>query len=87
MLVCLDVHACAWLQKPNFTSTYFSGGIILFSAGLMPLSSAFLEWIMKCLVDDKEETVDMNSPGKQPKVHYKIPETWSKYIIIEETIT
>jgi len=26
-----------------FTSTYFSGGMLLFLAGLIPLSSAFLE--------------------------------------------
>jgi hypothetical protein len=31
------------LQKPNYTTTYFSGGMLLFSAGLIPLSSAFLE--------------------------------------------
>jgi hypothetical protein len=48
----------------------------------MPLSSAFLEWIMKCLVGDKEETVDMNSPGKQQKIHYKIPETMIQILLL-----
>jgi hypothetical protein len=45
--------------------------MLLFSAGLIPLSSAFLEWIMKCLVGDKEETLNMKSPDRQQKVHYK----------------
>lgn len=29
--------------KKNYPNTYFSGGILRFSAGLRPFSSAFLE--------------------------------------------
>lgn len=42
--------------------------MLRFSAGLMPLSSAFLECIIKCLVGDKEETLFMKSPDTQTKV-------------------
>jgi hypothetical protein len=38
-------------------STYFKGAILRFSAGPMPLSSAFLECIMKYLVGERKETL------------------------------
>jgi len=43
--------------KSQYSGTYFRGGILRFSAGVRPLSSAFLEWIMKCLAGDREETL------------------------------
>lgn len=41
----------------DIKNSYFNGGILRFSAGLIPLSSALRECIMKCLVGDKEETL------------------------------
>ena len=65
--------------KLNFIITYFKGGIVRFSAGVMPLSSAFLEWIMKCLAGDRDETLYMKSPKRQQKQQQHaqdvIPET------------
>lgn len=45
--------------------TYFNGGTVLFAAGLMPLSSAFRACIMKCLVGEREATVQTKLPEKK----------------------
>jgi hypothetical protein len=45
------------IKRGKQLSSYFKGAILRFSAGLMPLSSAFLECFMKYLVGEREETL------------------------------
>lgn len=60
------------MRKPkNQGTTYFRGGILRLSAGLMPLSNAFRECIMKCLVGDCEETLYIKSPATKKKKREK----------------